>query len=95
MEALSPRVKIEAGKAFCDHMFWKSVMVPTINAQIAAKYAQLRICALAEVKQVRAEIDCMERLIDMPRLIVEGAKQDIELDRYGREQSGEAVEEGE
>jgi len=92
---LAPKSKIDTGNAFADHIFWKSVMVPTLQAQIAGKYAELRTCALGEVKAVRRELEALERFIEMPKMIIESARQDLMLEQYSREQRGEAEDEKE
>jgi hypothetical protein len=92
---LSAQQKIAAGSAFVEHLFWKAVLVPTLKAQIGLKYQALRTCELREVKTVRAEIKCIEQLIDMPALIMDSARQELLLDQYAREQSGETEEETE
>lgn len=91
---LTPQEKIAAGNSMVDSIFWKRVMVPTIDAQMAILYGDLAECPLKDVNRVRADLKALDMVKGMPQMIIENARQTMELDEFQREQSGDEGGEG-
>ncbi|NNF99478.1 MAG: hypothetical protein HKM93_08880 [Desulfobacteraceae bacterium] len=91
-EGISPERKMRAAESFKKNYFWKNIFEPALQLAQAEFYEELRTCRPDELEGKQAKMDAIDMYLNFPDLVIDSAKEDLEIERSEEDPNGEDEE---